>query len=274
MSKFNQTIFKLTALSLALLSLNQVSFAADVKSGSKVLVNVNGVAIPSVLLENNVKLNVGQGQKDTPELRNALKEELISRELVSQDAQKKGLDKTDEAKDQFAQIRQNFLIELALTDYLKKNPITEAEMKAEYDRQIALLGEPGTINEYQLSQIATATKADALAALARVQKGESFDKVAKEVSINPSKENGGNLGWVLPGQVLPSIGSAIVKLAKGAVTEEPIETPSGWNLLKVEGVRKYTPPTLEQSKEQLQIAVLQNKKTSYFKKLRDAAKLN
>lgn len=274
MTKLENSFFKLSALSLAMmLSLNS-AYAADSKSASKVLVTVNGVAIPSALLENNVKLNVSQGQKDSPELRNALKEELISRELVSQDAQKRNLDKTEEAKDQLAQIRQNFLIELALGDYLKKNPITDAELKAEYDRQISLLGEPSAINEYQLSQIATASKADALAALMRVQKGEAFDKVAKEVSINPSKENGGNLGWVLPGQVLPSIGSVIVKLAKGSVTDEPIETSYGWNILKVEDKRKYTPPSFEQSKEQLQIAVLQNKKSTYVKKLRDSAKFN
>ena len=271
MTTIKKTSFLITALSLTMM-LSMPLSAAETMAAP--MATVNGVVIPSALLEKNVSINVAQGQKDTPELRAALKEELISRELVAQEAQKKSLDKAEDAKDQFAQIRQNFLIELAIMDYLKKNPITEAELKAEYDRQIATLGEPGKVQEYQLSQIVTNGKADAAAALARVQKGEAFDKVAKDVSINPSKENGGNLGWVLPAQILPSIGTLIVNLKKGAVASEPIETPGGWNVIKVEDIRKYTPPTFEQSKQQLEMAVLQIKKTTFVKKLRESAKVN
>ena len=234
---------------------------------------VNGVVIPSALFEKMVKGNVDKGQKDTPELRKAIKDELISRELVVQDAQKKALDTTSEAQEQFAQIRQNFLIELDIADFLKKNPVTDAELKAEYDRQVVLLGEPGKLQEYQLSQIATKTQAEAKAALARVKKGEAFDKVAREVSINPSKENGGSLGWVLPAQIIPAIGNVIVNLEKSAISAEPIETASGWNVIKVDDKRAYKAPTFDQSKDQLQLPVLQAKKAAFIKKLKDVAKI-
>ena len=248
-------------------------YGSSTMAADKPVAIVNGVGISAALFEKTVKANVDKGQKDTPELRNAIKEELISRELVAQDTQKKGLDKTPEAQEQLAQIRQNFLIELNMADFMKKNPVTEAELKAEYDRQIGLLGEPGKIQEYQISQIVTQTQPDAKAALARIQKGEAFAKVAKEVSINPSKEGGGSLGWVLPGQILPSIGNVIVNLDKGGITAQPIETPYGWNIIKVDDKRAFTPPSLEQAKEQVQLAVLQAKKAAYIKKIRDAAKI-
>jgi peptidyl-prolyl cis-trans isomerase C len=240
----------------------------------KPLATVNGVVIPSVLFEKMVKADVDKGQKDSPELRKAIKDELISRELVVQDAQKKLLDSTPEAQEQFAQIRQNFLIELALADFIKKNPVKDMELKAEYDRQVSMLGEPDKLQEYQLSQIATKTQAEAKAVLSRVRKGEAFDKVAREISINPSKENGGSLGWVLPAQIIPAIGNVIVNLEKGAITAEPIETASGWNIIKVDDKRAYKVPTFEQSKEQLQVPVLQAKKAAFIKKLKDSAKIS
>ena len=119
------------------------SYASTSLAAGKELVVVNGVTISSDKIEKAVKINVDKGQKDSPELRKAIKDELISRELVAQDAQKKALDSTPEAQEQFAQIRQSFLIELDLEDFIKKNPVTDAELKAEYDRQISLLGEPG-----------------------------------------------------------------------------------------------------------------------------------
>ena len=185
-------------IAILISSLIITAYVSLSQAAGKELVIVNGVTISSDKVEKAVKINIDKGQKDTPELRKMIKDELISRELVAQDAQKKSLDSTSEAQEQFAQIRQNFLIDLDLADFIKKNPVTDSELKAEYDRQIALLGEPGKLQEYQLSQIATKTQAEAKTALARVKKGEAFDKVAREVSINPSKENGGNLGWVLP----------------------------------------------------------------------------
>ena len=260
----------IATLTFGLLIASHATFSVGADQGAA---TVNGVVIPSALFEKMVKGNVDKGQKDTPELRKAIKDELISRELVVQDAQKKALDTTSEAQEQFAQIRQNFLIELDIADFLKKNPVTDAELKAEYDRQVVLLGEPGKLQEYQLSQIATKTQAEAKAALARVKKGEAFDKVAREVSINPSKENGGSLGWVLPAQIIPAIGNVIVNLEKSAITAEPIETASGWNVIKVDDKRAYKAPTFDQSKDQLQLPVLQAKKAAFIKKLKDVAKI-
>ena len=104
------------------------SYASTSLAAGKELVVVNGVTISSDKIEKAVKINVDKGQKDSPELRKAIKDELISRELVAQDAQKKALDSTPEAQEQFAQIRQSFLIELDLEDFIKKNPVTDAEL--------------------------------------------------------------------------------------------------------------------------------------------------
>ena len=223
---------------------------------------VNGVAIPESLLDQNVRINVSQGAKDSPELRQVIKEELITREVLAQEASKKKLDKTPDAQEQFAQLRQTFLIELLLADYFKNNPVTDAEIKADYDRQIAAMADA---KQYRLSLIVVKTEDEAKNLLARLRKGEPFAKLATEKSIDPSKKDGGNVGWVMPGQILPVI--------KGSLAAAPIQTPAGWNIIKVEDVRPFQAPTLEESRENIRQMITQQKRIDFAKKLRAAAKV-
>ena len=231
---------------------------------------VNGVAIPESLLDQNVRINVSQGAKDSPELRQVIKEELITREVLAQEASKKKLDKTPDAQEQFAQLRQTFLIELLLADYFKNNPVTDAEIKADYDRQIAAMADA---KQYRLSLIVVKTEDEAKNLLARLRKGEPFAKLATEKSIDPSKKDGGNVGWVMPGQILPVISNVMVNLNKGSLAAAPIQTPAGWNIIKVEDVRPFQAPTLEESRENIRQMITQQKRIDFAKKLRAAAKV-
>jgi peptidyl-prolyl cis-trans isomerase C len=129
--------------------------AAASPSANAPLATVNGIAIPASLLEQNVRANVAQGQRDTPELRQLLKDELINREILAQEAAKLGLDKTAEAKTQLAQLRQTLMVELLLTDMMKKNPITDVNIKAEYDRRVETLKNE---QEYKVGLIVTQPK--------------------------------------------------------------------------------------------------------------------
>ncbi len=256
---------------LACLALNTTAFAQGTKkTAAGTAVTVNGVAISDKALDQIIKSIVAQGQVDTPELRKTILDELIARELFVQESTKLGLDKTPEAKEQFAQIHQNFLMDLLVNNYLKSHPITESDMRAEYDRQIAAIGDS---QEYNLKQIVVPTETDAKAIIASLKKGENFESLAKDKSIDPSKSQGGNLGWVLSKQIIPAISNVIANMSKGGVSSSPIQTAAGWHVVKVEDVRPFKAPSFDESKQRLQQALLQNKRLELLKSLKDSAKI-
>ncbi len=256
---------------LACLALNTTAFAQGTKkTAAGTAVTVNGVAISDKALDQIIKSIVAQGQVDTPELRKTILDELIARELFVQESTKLGLDKTPEAKEQFAQIHQNFLMDLLVNNYLKSHPITESDMRAEYDRQIAAIGDS---QEYNLKQIVVPTETDAKAIIASLKKGDNFESLAKDKSIDPSKSQGGNLGWVLSKQIIPAISNVIANMSKGSVSSSPIQTAAGWHVVKVEDVRPFKAPSFDESKQRLQQALLQNKRLELLKSLKDSAKI-
>lgn len=232
--------------------------------------SVNGVAIPQALLDQNVRVNIAQGQRDTPELRQAIQDELVNREVLAQESARLGLDKTAEAQAQWAQVRQTFMVEILLNDYARRNPITEDALKAEFDRQIVAMKDE---QQYRVSLIVTATEAEAKAILARLKKGESFSKLASELSIDPSKKNSGEVGWVVAAQILPAISNVMVNLAKGGLSVAPIQTPAGWNIIKLEDKRAFVAPNYELAKNDIRQMLLQKQRFDYVKTLRNKAKV-
>jgi peptidyl-prolyl cis-trans isomerase C len=232
---------------------------------------VNGVSIAARLMDRNVQANVAQGQKDTPELRAALKQELVARELMVQEAQKRGLDKLPATQDALTAMRQNLLIELVLNDEFTKNPITEAELKTEYERQVKALKAGGDLQQFQISSIVLATEADARSVMTAVRSGQAFDALAKSRSMDPSKDKGGDLGWFLPDQIAPAISNVVVNLAPGAVSAAPIQVGPYWHVVKLMAKRPYQVPGFDESKNLLQAALVQSRRAALLKKLTDAA---
>lgn len=232
---------------------------------------VNGVSIAARLMDRNVEANVAQGQKDTPELRAALKQELVARELMVQEAQKRGLDKLPTTQDALTAMRQNLLIELVLNDEFTKNPIAEAELKTEYERQVKVLKAAGDLQQFQIHSIVVASEAEAKAVQASLKSGQAFDAVAKAKSLDPSKDKGGELGWFLPDQIAPAISNVVVNLAAGAISAVPIQVGPYWHVVKLAAKRPYQVPGFDESKNLLQAAVVQSRRGVLLKKLSDAA---
>ena len=232
--------------------------------------SVNGVVIPQALLDQNVRVNIAQGQRDTPELRQAIQDELVNREVLAQESARLGLDKTADAQAQWAQVKQTFMVEILLNDHARRNPITDAALKTEFDRQIAAMKDE---QQYRVSLIVTATEAEAKAILARLKKGESFAKLASELSVDPSKKNAGEVGWVVAAQILPAISNVMVNLTKGGLSVAPIQTPAGWNIIKLEDKRAFVPPSFDLAKNDIRQMLLQQQRFEYVKTLRDKAKV-
>lgn len=266
--------------SLAVLATSSNALAAG-PSGSKEGANnvdffatVNGTPLTNGLLILNIKAAIAQGQKDSPELQKALKEELINRELLTQEAIKQGLDKDIDFRDQIAQLKQTLMIQAFLENHFQKNPISDARLREEFDRQKKLIGEGASASQYRLSQIIVSNETDAMDLIRRIQKGELFGKLAQEYSIDQaSKVNGGQIGWVLPGQIVPQVANVIVNMNKGAVTNAPIQTQGGWVIVKVDDKRPFKLPTFDEAKPQLRQAIVQQYLAETVKKLRESAKI-
>jgi len=259
------------------LAFGHTCFAADKTSKANdvdFFATVNGTPLTNGLLDLNIKAALTQGQKDSPELKNALKDELINRELLTQESIRQGLDKDIDFRDQIAQLKQTLMIQALLENYFQKNPITDAKLREEFDRQRKLIGEGASATQYRLSQIIVTTETDALDLIRRIQKGELFGKLAQEYSIDQaSKANGGQIGWVLPGQVVAPVSNVIVNLNKGAVSNAPIQTQGGWVIVKVDDKRPFKFPTFEEAKPQLRQALVQQYLSDTVKKLRESAKI-
>lgn len=252
---------------LAILSALAINPAfADDKSAAV----VNGVAIPQERLEMNVKAAVSQGRADSPELRKAIRDDLINREIIFQTAVKEGLDKTPAVAEQIEIARQNVLVGAFVQESMKKTPITEAQLQQEYDNLKAKVGD----KEYEVSHILVKTEAEAKDIIAKLGKKAKFEKLASASIDTGSAEHGGSLGWTLPKNLVESFANAMLKLKKGEYTKEPVHSQFGWHVIKLDDVRPLKVPSFDQLKPQLQQRLQQEAVQKTVAGLRAAAKVD
>ncbi len=236
-----------------------------------VAATVNGVAIPTRRVELMVKQRTAQGQPDSPELRKAIIEQLAIQLVISEDAAKKGLDKTTETVDQLELVKQSILANAYVQDYIKTNPVTDDMLKAEYEKIKALKSG----NEYKARHILVAKEADAKEIIAKLKKDpKAFEALAKEKSMDPgSKVNGGDLGWFDTHSMVPEFGAAVAKLEKGKFTEEPVKSQFGYHVIMLEDSRPIQIPPMEQVKDQLKQQVQQQNLKKFFEDIKTKAKI-
>ena len=247
-----------------------IVMAAHATDTSKPLATVNGVKLGTELMDVLVSNALAQGATDSGDLRNQLRNELIAREVLAQEARKLGLDKEPAIKAQLALQQNAFLSEVLVAKQNEKIKPSEEKLRAEYKRQADLLADA---EEFQISHIVTATEAEAKAVIKAAKDGAAFDKLASEKSINPSAKGGGNLGWLLMNQINPLLSNVVANMAVGGVTALPIQTQEGWQVLKLVAKRKYKVPTFDESKQQVINAVMANERAEYVQKLVKAAKV-
>ena len=272
------TLFKSklnSLLAASFMSVILISGAHAQQSGLPInaAASVNGTIITNDMVEQGIRMAISQGQKDTPELRQVVVQKYIEVLLLSQRAEKDGLANSEKANTQLMLIRQNYLADLELSTFMAQNPITDADVQAEYNKEIASLGPQGLLVEYKMSDMAMATEADAQAALNRIKKGEPFDKVAKAVSLAPNRVQGGAVGWVQAGQVPPQISAVLVNLGKGQVSQAPIQLQQGWYLVKLEDKRTSKPPTFEQAKAAIRNGIAQRKQFEFLSQIAKESKI-
>jgi len=230
---------------------------------------VNGKAIPAAKVDQMVKQVVAQGQQpDSPQLREAVKKELISREVMLQEADKQGYGKKTEVIAAIDNARQSIIINAMLADYVKKNPIKDAEIQSEYDKYKAAVGP----TEYHSRHILVATEQEAKDIIAKLKAGGKFEELAK-VSKDGSANNGGDLGWMTPGKLVKPFADAMIALKNGEITQTPVKTEFGYHVIKMEESRPTQMPGLDTVKPQVAEALQQRKIAAYREELMKKAKV-
>ncbi len=241
--------------------------ATPVVSKENAVASVNGAYISKTSLE-SLEKELAQRSQGKSFPKEKLIDELIQRELLIQDATQKKLDQTPEYNEQLATIKQSLLSQAAIQNYIKSNPLTDAELQAEYDKNITKAGD-----EYQASHILVKTEEEAKAIIADLTKGADFAELAKKKSTGPSGPKGGDLGWFASGQMVPPFSEAVIALEDNKFTTEPVKTQFGYHVILRKGSRSQTPPSFDSVKEQIRPMLQRQKIQTFLTTLRSQAQV-
>jgi len=231
---------------------------------------VNGKAIPKTRIDVLRQQIERSGRPLPPDMEEQLKEEVIMREIFMQEAQNRGLGGSEDFKLQMEIARQTLLIRELFNDYQSKHPVTDADIKKEYDKLVA----ENNRKEYKVSHILVENEEEAKEIVAQLKKKGKFEDLAKEKSKDHgSSEKGGAMDWSSPNAFVPEFGAALAQLEKGKFTEEPVQTQFGWHIIRVDDERAEALPKLEDIKEQIVQHVQQQNLATFQEELRAKAKV-
>lgn len=231
---------------------------------------VNGKAVPKSRVDALSQQVAKSGRQVTPEMEGELKKEVIAREIFMQEAQKMGLEATDDFKSQMELARQTLLIRELFMDFQKKNPVSDADIQAEYDRFAAA----NSGKEYKSRHILVETEDEAKSIIAQIKKGKKFEDIAKKSSKDPgSGANGGDLDWANPNNYAKEFADALKGLTKGKMTDTPVKTEFGYHVIRLDDTRDAQLPKLQDVKPQVAQQLQQQKLKVYQEQLRAKAKV-
>jgi peptidyl-prolyl cis-trans isomerase C len=231
---------------------------------------VNGKPVPKARVDMLTQQLAKAGRPVTPEMQGQLKDEVIAREIFLQEASKRGLDASDDYKAQMELARQTILIRELFADYQKNNPVTDAEIQAEYTKFVSANGG----KEFKARHILVEKEDEAKAIIANLKKGQKFEDIAKKQSKDPgSGANGGDLDWANAASYVPEFSQAMVKLQKGQTTQEPVKTQFGYHIIRLDDVREAQLPKVEEIKPQIAQQLQQQKLAKFQQDLRTSAKV-
>jgi peptidyl-prolyl cis-trans isomerase C len=245
--------------------------SAPAKPGSaKPVATVNGVPVPQSRADYLMQQQLGRGGADTEQMRGMVRDELVNREILMQEAQKAGIAKQPEVQAQLDMARQEIVVSAYLRDWVRKHPITDAEVQQEYEKAKAEHGD----KEYKARHILVENEDEAKALIAQLKKGGKFEDLAtKNSKDGGSAQRGGELDWNVPAGYDKQFSDAMVKLEKGKYTETPVRTRFGFHIIQLDDVRPAKFATLAEVKPRIQQRLAQNKIEELVRGLRAKAKI-
>ncbi len=251
-------------------SATSLSSLADSKpTAENTVVIVNGQPISRAMLQ-SIMAEMAQrsGGHEVPE--DKVVDGLIARELLRQEAEKNNLAKEPSVALKIENAAREVLVQASVENFRKTAAVTEEELKKEYDARVAAMKN----TEYKARHILLDGEQDAKDVLAKLQKGAKFDELAKKLSKDPSaKQNGGELGWFNPQQMVPEFSAALASLKNGETTKAPVKSQFGWHIIEREDSREQAPPPYEAVKEQFRNALVGQKLQKHVEDLKASAKI-
>ena len=246
--------------------LGTVAFSASAQN----LAIVNGKPVPKERAE-VLKQQLERTHGNVPaEMEAQIKEEVIAREIFLQEADRRGLASSPEYRKQMELARETILIRELFSDFQKKNPVSDEEIKATYDKFV----EANKGKEYHAAHILVDSEDRAKAIIAEVKSGKKFEDIAKKESKDPgSGAQGGDLGWANPANYVPEFTEAMLKLDKGQMTDAPVKSQFGWHVIRVIETRAAELPALDDVKPQIAQQLEQEKLMKFQDELRAKAKI-
>lgn len=241
--------------------------SAAATDSSAVVATVNGSRITKDVLDVYAGQRMSKNAEDaTPE---AMLNELITLELMRQEADSKGLGSQPVVMASLNQLQRSALAGAAIKDYMDKNPVTDEDAKTYYDEQI---GTPG--KEYKARHILLESEDDAKAVIVMLDTGKDFSELAKEKSTGPSGPTGGELGWFGANQMVKEFSDAAAALEKGSYTKTPVQTQFGWHVIILDDVRDSTPPPFDEVKDRLKMGLANQNLQKHIAEIRETAKID
>lgn len=243
-------------------------FAAPLSA--QTIATVNGQEISQNQIDSFIQLLSTQGATDSPELRDQVKQELIHRTVVVQEAEKNGIDKLSNVQQELELARQGILVRAVMNDYLEKNPITDDKVKARYDELKAAEGDK---KEYKVRHILTKEEDEAKGLIAKIESKEvEFEEAAKNESIDTgSGSRGGDLGWAQADNYVPEFADAVQTITVGTMAKDPVKSQFGWHIIEVMDERAIEFPELEEVKPQIEEMLRNTALSDYQTSLIEAA---
>lgn len=231
---------------------------------------VNGKPVPKARAEALLTQITRSGQQErTPELEQQARDEAVLREILTQEAERRGLVQGAGYKEQMEVARQSILIRELFADFQKTNPVSDAEIQAEYDKAKAQAGD----KEYNARHILVDSEDEAKALIAKIKAGASFEDTAKASSKDSgSAPNGGDLGWATTGNFVPEFSKGMASLQKDQMTDVPVRSQYGWHIIKLVDTRALQLPSVADVKPQIVQNLSQQKLAKFREDLRLKAK--
>jgi len=240
------------------------------KKDSANIAKVNGVAVPRARQDLLMQQQGQRGMPDNDHTRAMVRDELINREVLYQEAQKTGVGKKPEVQAQVDMARQEVVVSAYVREWARTHPVTDADVQKEYDRAKSQTGE----KEYRARHILVETEEQAKGLIDELKKGGKFDELATKNSKDPgSATRGGDLDWNVPGTYDKQFADALVKLEKGKYTDTPVRTRFGYHIIMLEDVRPVKFPALNEVRQRLNQQITQNRIEELVKSLRAKAKV-
>ncbi len=233
------------------------------------IASVNGVAIPASRADAMIKEMASQGRPDSPQIRQAIKDELINREIMMQEASKLGIASQPDVATQLEFARQNVLVRAYIQEYFKRNAISDAEVQAQYDQ---IKKDKGT-KEFRARHILVKTEAIAKGLLAKLKAGGKFEDLAKASDDPGSKDKGGDLDWAAPDNFEPAFSQVMTSLKKGEIAQTPVKTEYGFHIIKLEDTRETQLPSIDEAKPRIMEVLQRGRFEKMLADLRGKAKV-